>query len=69
MPRSRFVELLQVRCPPDFLEALHRAAEQDLCSVSEFVRRCCLEKLRATGLRDAEPANDDFDASPIRRRA
>jgi hypothetical protein len=69
MPCSRFTETLIVRGPPGFLAALNLAAQEDCTTVSEWVRRCCLEKLKATVLRDAEPANDDVDASHIRRRA
>jgi hypothetical protein len=44
-------------------------AEAECMTVSEFVRRAVIEKLKVTGLRDAESANDDVDASRIRRRA
>ena len=55
--------------PVGFKAALELAAAEDCTTVSEWVRRTCMEKLKATILRDAEPANDDVAANRMQRRA
>ena len=52
MSRARIAcsEVLRVRPPAGLSEAVSRAAADDLTSVSEFVRRALVERLRESGV-------------------
>lgn len=47
--RIMFDGLLRVRAPSSLEDALSRAAEAECSTVSEFVRRALLERLRQAG--------------------
>jgi hypothetical protein len=44
------VNLLKVLVPPSLTLALRQAADRDMGSVSDFVRRTLLERLRTLGI-------------------
>ena len=44
---GRFTEDLRVRCPPSLKTAIDKAATRDLMSVSEYVRRSVIARLKA----------------------
>ena len=48
--RGRFPGLLQVRCPADLPDLIEAAAQRQLMTPSEYLRRSLFEKLRADGL-------------------
>ena len=54
--RARFPNLISVRCPPALPVAIERAADRDLTTPSEYVRRALIDRLRADGFDPAESA-------------
>jgi hypothetical protein len=50
--RQRCDTVVAIRIPAAVREALGRAAQRDLCSVSDVIRRAMLDSLRAAGLLD-----------------
>ena len=47
---GRFTEDLRVRCPSSLANAIDKAATRDLMSVSEYVRRSVIDRLKADGI-------------------
>jgi len=67
---SRFQEVVRARVPKELKTLIETAAKAEFCSESDWVRRACLEKLRATAaLQRNEAANDNLPASEIRMSA
>jgi hypothetical protein len=59
-PRPRencFTRVLQVRCPPTLPVAVEMAAAKNLMTVSEYVRRSVIDRLKADGVK-LQPALD-----------
>ena len=54
--RSRFPDALFVRCPASLPEALDRAAEREMTTVSDYVRSAVLTQLRRDGIELIEGA-------------
>ena len=48
--RTRFDELVQFKAPVGFLSAVATAAHRDHTTVSEFLRRCAITRLREMGV-------------------
>ena len=48
--RSRFPEMLHVRCPADLPEVIESVAQRQLMTPSEYIRRSLFEKLRSDGV-------------------
>jgi hypothetical protein len=53
-------QFLQVQAPPPLKVAVKLAADRELTTVSEFIRRTLIERLRAVGI---DPAKIDHDAA------
>jgi uncharacterized protein (DUF1778 family) len=67
---SRFEEMVRARVPRELKTLIEKAAEAEFCSESDWVRRACLERLRATATpQHNEAANDNIAASEIRMSA
>jgi hypothetical protein len=45
-----------VRCPPTLVEAVELAAGRNLMSLSEYMRRCAIDRLKADGIDPAQLA-------------
>lgn len=62
--RVLFDSLLRVRAPSSLEAALNRAAEAECSTVSDFVRRVLVERLRQTGIAViAEKATDSSEVN------
>jgi len=48
--RTHFDELVQFKAPHGFLSAVATAAHRDHTTVSEFLRRCAIARLREMGV-------------------
>jgi hypothetical protein len=48
--RTQFGELVQFKAPTGFLSAVATAAHRDHTTVSEFLRRCAITRLREMGV-------------------
>jgi hypothetical protein len=48
--RTHFGELVQFKAPVGFLSAVATAAHRDHTTVSEFLRRCAITRLREMGV-------------------
>ena len=58
--RTHFGELVQFKAPNGFLSAVAIAARRDYMSVSEFLRRCAITRLREMGVQiQAADRSDD----------
>ena len=54
--RTQFREIVQFKAPNGFLSAVATAARIDHMSVSEFLRRSAIERMREMGVKlEAEP--------------
>ena len=49
-PRARFPDVLHVRCPANLPNVIERAAQRQLMTPSEYVRRSVFERLTADGI-------------------
>lgn len=47
--RARFPSRLEVRCPADLPEVIETAAQRQLMTPSEYIRRSVFERLKADG--------------------
>jgi hypothetical protein len=57
--RTRFDEVVRFKGPPGFLSAVAAAAFQDHTSVSEFLRRTVIARLREVGVPIEATREDD----------
>jgi hypothetical protein len=62
--RTQFVELVQFKAPNGFLSAVAAAAHRDHMSVSEFLRRCAIARLREMGVPIQAVAHSEERAAP-----
>jgi hypothetical protein len=69
--RTHFGELVQFKAPDGFLSAVAVAAHRDHTTMSEFLRRCAIARLREMGveLRAAERPNPAQGREPVGARA
>jgi hypothetical protein len=47
---QQFSEIVQFKAPDGFLSAVSTLARRDYCTVSEFIRRCVISRLREEGV-------------------
>jgi hypothetical protein len=62
--RTQFGELVQFKAPNGFLSAVATAAHRDHMSVSEFLRRCAIARLREMGVQIQAVAPSDERRMP-----
>jgi len=48
--QQQFSEIVQFKAPDGFLSAVATLARRDYCTVSEFIRRCVITRLREEGV-------------------
>jgi hypothetical protein len=60
--RTQFDELVQFKAPNGFSSAVATAAHRDHMSVSEFLRRCAIARLREMGVQIAN--HSDIGRAP-----
>ena len=54
--RSRFPEMIHVRCPANLPKVIESTAQRQLMTPSEYIRRSVFERLKADGLDPAQLA-------------
>ena len=50
-PVMRFTGRFIVRCPASLVDAVERAAEKNIMTPSEYIRRCVIDRLKADGVK------------------
>lgn len=62
--RTHFDELVQFKAPNGFLSAVATAAHRDHTTISEFLRRCAIARLREMGVPIQTVAHSEETATP-----
>ena len=71
--QQQFSEIVQFKAPDGFLSAVASLARRDYCTVSEFIRRCVISRLREEGVTirpsdqnvaDADQSGEDSTRAP-----